>query len=579
MRLTRFAKIFIAAVVLAVCGLVLLTTSLRDKLMPPPPTRPASVPLRADVVGAAYVPSTAACPSGVPVRIDVMAWNAQMGLIRSVGGPQSTANSLTCEHGVNVRLMRQDDTAVQYADMVAFATKHHGGDLHPSEGAPIIIVMGDGGALHVTKLNERLRKVCADCKAQIIGAVGFSRGEDKLLGPSSWLEDPQNARGGYVAVVPGDGDDNLVKHWLSMNNIPCNNDPKTFDPGALNIAPAKDYLDAAAKVVSGYCEDLINTQSGRSETHCVDGASTWTPGDVNIAASKRGARMASIISTKDFPTQMAATLIAYAPWAAQNSTAVANLLAAAYRGADLVNGSDQELRAAAAMSAQVYAEKDGTYWYTYFRGTTEGGIPLGGSAASGFATINEVFGGSTYRATYNTFGNIMKQQLPELLPSFDPVDGVLELRYLKASGEILRTKGLNISAAEAHEFSRAVQPGKVIGHKNWDIPFETGAAALKPSAEPLLKEIYQEALLAPDAVILIDGHTDDKGSADVNLRLSIGRAQAVFAALKLRDAKAFPAGRVRVTGHGMTKPVGDNGTERGRAANRRVEITFAAKGT
>lgn len=573
MKLTPFAKIFIAVVVLGVCGIVLLTTSLRDKLMPQSAPRAASVPPRADVVGAAYVPGGAGCADKPEVRIDVMAWNAQMGLIRAVGGKQSTSGSLMCQHGVNVRLIRQDDSAVQYADMAAFAEEHSRGNAHPTKGAPIIIVMGDGGALHATKINERLRKICDRCRVQIVGAVGFSRGEDKLMGPAAWIEDPQKARGGYIAVVPGDGDDNLVKHWLGMNGIPCNNDEKTYDPTALNIAPAKDYLDAADKYITGYCANLKNVQTGRAEKHCVDGASTWTPGDVNIAKKKGG--IVPIISTREFPNQMAATLLVYGPWAEQNADTLSNLLAAAFRGSDLVNQKDEELRQAAAMSAEVYGEQDGTYWYTYFRGTTERGIALGGSAASGYSTIREVFSGPTYRAIYGTFGNIMRAQLPDLLPAYDPVDQVLELRYLNDAGEILRAKGAPIAPAEAHIFSRAMQPARTLSHRNWDIPFDTGAATFKPAAARQLDEILEQALAARDAVIQIDGHTDDKGNADANMRLSVARAQAVSKYLRAQNPEAFPEGRVRVRGHGMMSPVDDNSTEAGRAKNRRVEITFS----
>jgi outer membrane protein OmpA-like peptidoglycan-associated protein len=202
-------------------------------------------------------------------------------------------------------------------------------------------------------------------------------------------------------------------------------------------------------------------------------------------------------------------------------------------------------------------------------------VSLGGSAASGYATISEVFGGATYRATYVAFGNIMRAQLPDLLPSYDPVDRVLELRYLRDAGELLRARGGPVAPAEAHPFSRAMQPDRVLSHKSWEIPFDTGAATFRVPAVSKLDEIYGQALAARDAIIFIDGHTDDKGGADANLRLSVSRAQAVYANLRERNPGAFPDGRVRVRGHGMTAPVGDNSTEGGRAKNRRVEITFA----
>jgi OOP family OmpA-OmpF porin len=67
----------------------------------------------------------------------------------------------------------------------------------------------------------------------------------------------------------------------------------------------------------------------------------------------------------------------------------------------------------------------------------------------------------------------------------------------------------------------------------------------------------------------VTGHTDSVGSDAFNQRLSERRAQAVVAYL---ESKGVGAGRLRASGAGESQPIADNGTEEGRAKNRRVEL-------
>ena len=102
------------------------------------------------------------------------------------------------------------------------------------------------------------------------------------------------------------------------------------------------------------------------------------------------------------------------------------------------------------------------------------------------------------------------------------------------------------------------------------ILFETGKAELKPESRPVLKEIAATMQKYANLKILIEGHTDNVGSAASNLTLSDARAAAVKAAL----VSDFGIGADRLTtkGLGDTKPAVPNTTAAGRAQNRRVEI-------
>ena len=102
------------------------------------------------------------------------------------------------------------------------------------------------------------------------------------------------------------------------------------------------------------------------------------------------------------------------------------------------------------------------------------------------------------------------------------------------------------------------------------ILFATGKADLRPESRPVLKEIASTMQKYPDLRILIEGHTDNVGSAANNLTLSADRAAAVKVAL-VADF-GIPADRMTTKGLGDTKPTVPNTTPSGRAQNRRVEI-------
>jgi outer membrane protein OmpA-like peptidoglycan-associated protein len=102
------------------------------------------------------------------------------------------------------------------------------------------------------------------------------------------------------------------------------------------------------------------------------------------------------------------------------------------------------------------------------------------------------------------------------------------------------------------------------------ILFETGKSMVRPESAPTLKEIAAALTQHPELRIRIEGHTDNVGSADANLRLSEARAGAVKDAL-VKDYRIDPA-RLETAGLGDTKPVADNKTPEGRSSNRRVEV-------
>ena len=73
----------------------------------------------------------------------------------------------------------------------------------------------------------------------------------------------------------------------------------------------------------------------------------------------------------------------------------------------------------------------------------------------------------------------------------------------------------------------------------------------------------------PDVKVEVQAHTDSQGPEDFNIELSKKRALATVRYLMLRGV---PSEQMAARAFGESKPIDDNGTAEGRAANRRVEF-------
>ncbi|WP_439575138.1 OmpA family protein [Phreatobacter sp.] len=104
----------------------------------------------------------------------------------------------------------------------------------------------------------------------------------------------------------------------------------------------------------------------------------------------------------------------------------------------------------------------------------------------------------------------------------------------------------------------------------YSILFDFDRADLKSESDATLEQIARLLATRPQLRLAVIGHTDDQGSAAYNLSLSQRRAEAVVAALVSRHR--ITADRLAASGEGLQRPVADNGTDEGRARNRRVEL-------
>ncbi len=104
-----------------------------------------------------------------------------------------------------------------------------------------------------------------------------------------------------------------------------------------------------------------------------------------------------------------------------------------------------------------------------------------------------------------------------------------------------------------------------------NVLFESNKAVLLASSYPELNILVGHLITKPELKIEISGHTDNKGSAIQNTKLSEKRAKSVCDYL---IAKSIDPGRLTYKGYGSLKPIAPNDTEDGRKQNRRVEFVF-----
>lgn len=572
-----------------------------------PPVEDAKV---SNVPPAPY-PSTSPAHVKAPlIREEIWEWNAQSGKILANGGNQTMDGSLMAKHNVNLLLTRQDDTNQMGADLITCAKEIHGGADTCTSGANLINIMGDQAAEVAAKANKELRKLGPDYILKVIGSVGYSRGEDALMGPASLRDDPKSiaqtkmftldgtelpVHGFMAAMVPSEGDWDIGMKWGGDNAIPNNPDPTTFDPDAINIMVEADYNTAAADYVAGKCDDRREVRKGKltgNKVHvCLNGVATWTPGDVTVAMKRGG--LVKIADSLMYSSMMPSVEIGSGHWLNAHRTEVKEFLKASWEGADQIKAFDAAAHKAAQISAKVYNDEgdasfhNGDYWFHYFhpvkaKDVTGQTVSLGGSAVSNFADNIVLFGfdgnNNNMVATYNIFRAINLQQYPQQFKDggetpLPTAKETIDSSFIAEIENDLRNGDSTDQGAAAETASYSGGSGQVVSGRDYSINFATGSAEPLPDGVVTLKGLL-DSIAITGLKVQIDGYTDNTGSSATNTSLSQLRADAVKDWLQAKARKNFPENRFAgVKGHGPSDPACPaNDTAACKAQNRRVHI-------
>lgn len=140
-----------------------------------------------------------------------------------------------------------------------------------------------------------------------------------------------------------------------------------------------------------------------------------------------------------------------------------------------------------------------------------------------------------------------------------------------------RTREADQARIEAEELQRqidmleaeATERGLVL--TLGDVLFATGSAEIQGGTNQNLEKLVNFLNQYPDRRVLIEGHTDNVGSAAFNQNLSRQRAESVRNFLTERG---IDSQRLSVTGYGFERPIASNDSATGRQQNRRVEVVI-----
>lgn len=126
---------------------------------------------------------------------------------------------------------------------------------------------------------------------------------------------------------------------------------------------------------------------------------------------------------------------------------------------------------------------------------------------------------------------------------------------------------ISINAGGREMYDALLADGRVATQ---GIYFDTGSDVIRPESSGTLSEIADMLKAHGDLALIIEGHTDNVGTAAANQTLSEKRAAAVKTALVSKYGIA--AARLDTKGLGQSKPAASNDTAEGRQTNRRVEL-------
>ncbi|MBN1982988.1 MAG: OmpA family protein [Chitinivibrionales bacterium] len=102
-----------------------------------------------------------------------------------------------------------------------------------------------------------------------------------------------------------------------------------------------------------------------------------------------------------------------------------------------------------------------------------------------------------------------------------------------------------------------------------DILFESGKAVLTANLEKSLAKIAGILMVFKNSKINIEGHTDNQGTDEYNMKLSYQRASNVMSFL---SEQGVEGSRLTANGFGFSRPIADNASREGRQKNRRVDL-------
>lgn len=377
---------------------------------------------------------------------------------------------------------------------------------------------------------------------QVVFQADWSRGGDAIV-VRRGINSVADLKGKTVAVAPMSPSHTFLIWLLDAGGL---------TPKDVKINEVPSAIDAADAFKSG----------------SVDAAVVWSPDDQDCVQKVRGSKV--LENTKNASNIIADVFIAKKDYIESNKERLGQLYDGWMRGAAEINGSDDaKVKASKILANGLNVPEDFAYnAINNVRLTTHGDNV-------NFFGMNRDYNGVTGEDLYNKMGTIYKD--------LGYVQGRVPSYRLVANKDFV--SGANLDGAEGQaaegkktftKVTKEDEQKEAISSKQVSISFNSGQYQLDPNAKTIIDLQFADiARTFSNARIRIEGNTDNVGNADNNKKLSYLRAQSV--AQYLQQEYGFDENRFVIVGNGSDKPVADNSTAAGRAANRRTDFELIAE--
>lgn len=452
-----------------------------------------------------------------PLRVGIVLYGGFAGgLLENRGKKANRDCAYYKDHGIEVEFVQIDDM-VELGN--AFLV---GGD---KDGIDLMATTTDMFAMQYGGM--------MDIKPVTVMQTDWSRGADAIA-VAQGISNVAQLKGKKVAVAEGTPSHFLLLYVLAQAGMSQSDIKPVFTTSSIDAANA--------------------FKAGK-----VDACVSWSP-DVYIAAGDRqGATI--LASTREATSLLGGTIVARGDFVASHPDELTAFISGWFDG---VAKAEQDPDAAAQVLVQSFdgikmEDANGMLADVKLANAADNRrfFELDGDALAGYDDLY-----TSASKIWKKVGLLSESTRPDLTRNTGFVAGATQ----KLQGKVEpQTKEFEFTPPTAE-----VKKQEPIVTKRISVYFATGSSTLDPNAKMVLEQAAELAQTFGSAYIRVSGNTDNVGGRQMNIDLSKKRAAAVVDYLVKEFG--FPRDKFVVEGNGPDKPIADNGSDEGKAKNRRTDF-------
>jgi NitT/TauT family transport system substrate-binding protein len=459
-------------------------------------------------------PLAAASNEAKEVRVRVNIWvGCAAGLVAN-GGLETAPGSIFADEGLSVSFKIIDDWTEGAA---ALATNN----------VDVMLTTADVWAKDYSQLRDK------GAPAHAFFMVDWSRGADGLIGKQG-INSIEDLSGKVVAFAPY-----TPSHFLLWDGLKSS---------SLTTQQRDDIFSHAVHTKDGIEPATLFAQQK------VDAAVAWDPDMSDAVAKRPGAK--KIYDTKVANRLIADILVVSDDFAARNPQTMVKLVRGWLKGVEFIESHPARAYSLIGTIKDFNIPED-------LAKTMLEGVRLA-DYAENLAFFGEAGSASDYDNIFRRAQDMYREE--RIIKRAADTEGSVDRRYLKNLAG-------SFSAASSEpptQYSPPEKGAQPIATQRRSIYFEVNSSAMTPDSRGVVDEVGDMMRSYENTVVDIAGNTDATGPRELNLRLSLERAQTVKR--YLMEKYHFPDERMRAIGNGPDQPVDTNNTPEGREKNRRTDI-------